>query len=92
MTTTVKPIRNCHIADLEASLIKGATLPSEVHSNKRVTEQIGRLIEAVANVIDKVEHGFNEADTIEKYARIAGCTANVLQWEVNQKRYGGQHG
>ncbi len=84
--------RNATIGDLRASLVSDAREVSTLHRNKRINEQIGRIETAVANVIDKVEHGFTESEMVAKYANIAGCTANVLQYEVNSKRYGGNHG
>ena len=79
--------RTSTIRDLQAMLIMTPETPSHIHFNNRINEQIGRIQEAVANVIDKCEHGFSEQAMIEKFANIAGCTKNVLQYEVNAKRY-----
>ncbi len=81
--------RNATIGDLRASLVPDAREAGTLHRNQRIEQQIARIETAVANVIDKVEHGFTESEMVAKYANIAGCTANVLQFEVNDKRYGG---
>lgn len=78
--------RGLTIGELNAMVIHGAATPGAIHRNKRIIERIGAISDAVANVIDKLEHGDNEVATIEKYARIAGCTEKVLRIEVANKR------
>jgi hypothetical protein len=55
---------------------------------KVITWHIGDVTEAAANVIDHCEHGDDVEAALSKYARIAGCTKEVMRLTVNAKRAG----
>lgn len=52
--------------------------------------QRGVLIEAVANVLDKVEHGFDFDMMITKFSRIAGCSESALRRSVEARKSRGK--
>lgn len=52
---------------------------------KAIDKQLGRMIEARANVIDKVEHGHDFKAMCKSFAATAQCSSEALERSVYEK-------